>query len=322
MPGLDGVEVLSRLQASERTRKIPVMMVTALGQDENVSQCLDAGAIDHVAKPFSAVVIRARVRAALRNRVQRKRGKLIGFIGAKGGVGNTTAVVNTAFALTTPERSVAVVELRPYFGTLAQQIGLTAARNLQPLLEDRPDGALTRDLEKHLTAHPSGLKALLAPPSIDDEREFTADQAQAILRGLVGGSDFVLADLPFPPTTATRAALELCDFVVVTIALEPGCLPSAKLMLETLHAWDVPDLKLGALLVIQKSSTASISVSDARQQLKCQFVGVIPPALDLCLTADRTGVPLVLAAPQCPAATAFTEFSSRLIPDRVQTIAF
>ena len=68
MPGLDGIATLQKLKAYDRTRHIPVIMVTALNLDTQVSMCLDGGAIDHIAKPFSSLVVRARVRAALQNR--------------------------------------------------------------------------------------------------------------------------------------------------------------------------------------------------------------------------------------------------------------
>ena len=68
MPGLDGIATLQKLKADNRTRHIPVIMVTVLNLDTQVSMCLDEGAIDYIAKPFSNLVVRARVRAALRNR--------------------------------------------------------------------------------------------------------------------------------------------------------------------------------------------------------------------------------------------------------------
>ena len=68
MPGLDGIATLQKLKADNRTRHIPVIMVTVLDLETQVSMCLDEGAIDYIAKPFSNLVVRARVRAALRNR--------------------------------------------------------------------------------------------------------------------------------------------------------------------------------------------------------------------------------------------------------------
>ena len=65
---MDGIATLQKLKADDRTRHIPVIMVTALNLDTQVSMCLDQGAIDHIAKPFSNLVVRTRVRALLQNR--------------------------------------------------------------------------------------------------------------------------------------------------------------------------------------------------------------------------------------------------------------
>ena len=68
MPGIDGIDVLHKLKEQERTRDIAVIMITAFSLDSQVSACLDDGAADHICKPFSSVVVRSRVRAALRAR--------------------------------------------------------------------------------------------------------------------------------------------------------------------------------------------------------------------------------------------------------------
>jgi CheY-like chemotaxis protein len=89
MPGMDGLGVLHKLKAQEETRSIPVIMVTALNLDAQVSVCLDGGAVDHICKPFSGIVVRSRVRAALRSRAfaagdkppAAKPGKVPGFMG-------------------------------------------------------------------------------------------------------------------------------------------------------------------------------------------------------------------------------------------------
>jgi two-component system phosphate regulon response regulator PhoB len=66
LPGLDGLEVCRQLKADPLTRAIPVIMVTAKGQEQDVVNGLDTGADDYVAKPFKPKELLARVRAALR----------------------------------------------------------------------------------------------------------------------------------------------------------------------------------------------------------------------------------------------------------------
>ncbi len=66
LPGMDGVEVCRRLKTHETTRSIPVIMLTAKTEEDDIVVGLEAGADDYVAKPFSPKVLVARVRAALR----------------------------------------------------------------------------------------------------------------------------------------------------------------------------------------------------------------------------------------------------------------
>ncbi len=65
LPEGDGIELMQRILA---TTDVPVIFVSAYGQEENVTRALDMGAVDYVTKPFSASELTARIRAALRQR--------------------------------------------------------------------------------------------------------------------------------------------------------------------------------------------------------------------------------------------------------------
>ncbi|HVQ27039.1 MAG TPA: response regulator, partial [Planctomycetota bacterium] len=65
MPGLDGFELLRRLRQHERTRRIPVVMLSARAGEEARIEGLSAGAEDYLSKPFSARELLARVRTHL-----------------------------------------------------------------------------------------------------------------------------------------------------------------------------------------------------------------------------------------------------------------
>jgi DNA-binding response OmpR family regulator len=77
MPGMGGLATLHKLRTRETTCLIPVIMVTALDLNSQISLCLDVGAIDHIVKPFSGLVVRARIRAALRSHPTRARASVI-----------------------------------------------------------------------------------------------------------------------------------------------------------------------------------------------------------------------------------------------------
>jgi two-component system alkaline phosphatase synthesis response regulator PhoP len=68
LPGVDGLEVCRVLKYDARTQHIPVVMLTAKGEEADVVTGLELGADDYITKPFSPRVMVARVRAVLRRR--------------------------------------------------------------------------------------------------------------------------------------------------------------------------------------------------------------------------------------------------------------
>jgi DNA-binding response OmpR family regulator len=66
LPGLDGWTVCRSLKSHPRTKSIPLLVLTLLGQEENRLRGLELGADDYMAKPFSLKEVVSRVRALLR----------------------------------------------------------------------------------------------------------------------------------------------------------------------------------------------------------------------------------------------------------------
>jgi len=69
MPGIDGYEVLTRMRSDARFRDLPVIMLTAMEDNETLVRCLQLGADDYLPKSFSKELLRAR----LANAIERKR---------------------------------------------------------------------------------------------------------------------------------------------------------------------------------------------------------------------------------------------------------
>ena len=71
MPDMDGYEVCRRVRMDKSIRNIPVIFLTAKGDEEDETRGLEIGAVDYIVKPFSIAVVRARVRAHIELKMHR-----------------------------------------------------------------------------------------------------------------------------------------------------------------------------------------------------------------------------------------------------------
>ncbi|MFA4947319.1 MAG: response regulator [Candidatus Krumholzibacteriia bacterium] len=70
LPGVDGLEVCNTLKRDSRTANIPVVMLTARGEEADIVTGLELGADDYITKPFSPRVMLARIKAVLRRKMK------------------------------------------------------------------------------------------------------------------------------------------------------------------------------------------------------------------------------------------------------------
>ena len=77
LPGQSGVSLAKRLRSDERTRELPIIMLTARVHEEDKVLGLEVGADDYITKPFSPKELVARVRAVLRRRMPHLAGEVV-----------------------------------------------------------------------------------------------------------------------------------------------------------------------------------------------------------------------------------------------------
>jgi len=68
LPGMSGIDFAKRLKSNALTKKIPIIMLTAKNEEENMIQGLSSGADDYLTKPFSPRELVARIKAVLRRK--------------------------------------------------------------------------------------------------------------------------------------------------------------------------------------------------------------------------------------------------------------
>ncbi|GAA4496044.1 phosphate regulon transcriptional regulator PhoB [Pseudaeromonas paramecii] len=83
LPGGSGIQFIKQLKQDEVTRQIPVVMLTARGEEEDKVRGLDAGADDYITKPFSPKELTARLKAVIRRAVPTSTEEIIEVQGLK-----------------------------------------------------------------------------------------------------------------------------------------------------------------------------------------------------------------------------------------------
>src|SRR2546425_5581303 len=85
LPSLSGIELCRRLRARPETKQLPIIMLTARGEESERVRGLATGADDYIVKPFSVPELSARVRALLRRAPPQRRAPALSVCGLAGG---------------------------------------------------------------------------------------------------------------------------------------------------------------------------------------------------------------------------------------------
>jgi Flp pilus assembly CpaE family ATPase len=319
LPDSRGLETFLRLHG--QVPQIPIVVLTGEDDESLGASAVEQGAQDYLVKYRIDGTVLARVlRYALgRQRAQGgqvnepkhgKSARVVGFLGAKGGVGTTTVALNVALALAKEQKSVILAEMRPSFGTLAYHLRQEPAKSLRSLFDHFPERLGERDLDALLCIGPAESRILFGPQPEDVFKEIDPGQAEAVVKGLAKMAEFVILDLPNQPSVATQTAVRLCHFVAVVTERDPGSVVCAKVALNQLRSWGVGGNLVGTVIVNRTECPAPMELTEIRTRLGCEILGVVPLGTAACFRALESGTPVVLTMADDVGAS-FVEIANR-----------
>jgi Flp pilus assembly CpaE family ATPase len=320
LPDSQGFETFSRLRA--QSKGLPVILLTGLEDEELGMRAVREGAQDYILKGSVSSLSLAR---AVRFAVERQKtlaasvdarpgaepGRIVGFLGAKGGVGTTTVALNTAAILAAQGKSVIALELRSYSGSFSSQTQESPSRNLKHLLDLEPEQITAAQLKKCLVTLPFAVQAIYAPQKPDEFMEIRPAHVEAILRQAQQIADYVVVDLPPAPGYISQAAGSF-DLVMLVVERDAACVAAGRLAVQLLRQWGAEESSIAAAIVIKDALAAFMSPADVGAGLGCAIAGMVLPAGDACRAAARAGTPLALMEPDSIAATNLTALAAKL----------
>ncbi len=319
LPDSQGFDTFTKFRA--QAPAVPVIVLTGLDDEELALRAVREGAQDYLVKGNATCQSLARsVRFAVeRNKTKGPEaarrpepGRVLGFLGVKGGVGTTTIVLNTAAILARQKKSVIALELRSYGGSFGSQTLQDPSRNLKQLLDLEPERITPAEIRKCLVSLPSGAQAIYAPQKAEEFMEIPPSQAEAIIRCAALEADYVLVDLPAQACYPTQAAVRHCDLLTLVVERDAAGVTAGRQAVQLLRHWGVEKSSVAAVIVIKDALAGFISPVDMASRLGCPIIGVIPPATELCAASARAGTPFALMQPDSIAATSLVDMVDKL----------
>lgn len=309
MPDMDGYEVTRRLRADPQTHDLPILILTARSQSADYEAAMEAGADDHLAKPFNGEELNAKIAKVVKGRQTRPStsptnagGRVVAVLGLRGGVGVTTLAVTLAGSLLREGKRVCLIDLSPAGGHITLHLRLRPTSTWA----DLPNAFDKNTITQMLTGHDSGLQVLAAPP-VPTRKHLTGDQFQSALNALGNAFDEIVVDTAPLLDDATSLAVTAARQTLLVFTPEVGALQTTRYTVRALASLGVTEAKL-SLTLNHVSPEPGLPMAALEKA-----IGRLP---DLVVPFDRAqspaltqGLPLVFNQPATPLVVAVNHLS-------------
>jgi pilus assembly protein CpaE len=304
MPDLDGYEVTRRLRSDPALAGIPIIMFTAKTMVDDKVAGFEAGVDDYLTKPTHPAELTAHVKAVLARASQAKptttdRGKIIAFLGAKGGTGTSTLALNVSVSLQSRGQDVILAELNPGRGSIGLSLGIPEPAGLGNLLSRPLKDIHLRSVEAELVGDRSGVRLWMASPSPkESDLENAYPQMEAVLKSLAALCNVVVLDLGDGMRPYVRPVLKLADrVIIVTEPLYPSTVITRALV-DDLESSGIGRHKIHLALVTRERTSLQQPWRQVAIELGLELAGILSPAPEQAHQAAQGGRPLVLIHPE------------------------
>ena len=267
MPNMNGLELTRRLRADHRTARIPVVMLSARKQADDVLTGYAEGADEYIPKPVEMAVLAAKIDVLLKRfkavtgqTTHKRGGNIVLFLHGKGGVGTTTLAVNSAVALAeTTIYRVGLLDLNVEFGNAPMLMDLKPDKTLAHLaIETEPSELDDVAFSRYVMQDRTGVRVMAGSDLPERAELVTVSAAQQAMDRLKQTSDYVIVDTPATFSQLVLAGLDVADAVVVVTAPH---LPSLKATTDTLEVLDkLVYPKERTLLVVNRTSESGVEM--------------------------------------------------------------
>ncbi len=320
MPELSGYEVARRLRRDPEFAQTPILVLTSQAEIQDKLQSFEAGADDHMTKPFDVAELTARLGVLLRRseaaraaqslmKPRAEAARLIAVHSLRGGVGCSSLAVNLALGLVNLwEGPTLLLDMALMAGSVALMLNSALKRTWADLSKVKPDEMDIEVMQSIITEHESSLQFIAAPTYPSDAEKLTGEIFRCALKALRPNYDYLIADLPHDFSEISLEALDSADLILLLMAPELSSIRAAAAALDTYHELNYSNDKIKLVLnsVFPRHGLSREKIETA---LSMPISIGLPYTPDKFVEAINLGQPLLAAQPNDPVSALIEDFA-------------
>ena len=234
--------------------------------------------------------------------------KIVACYSPKGGSGKTTLAVNLAYALTSLNKKVALIDLSLQFGEVGVYLDSPKGDTIADMVEEQSFELST--VKSYLIRHQSGIQVMLSSSSPEYAELIRPEHVDAILSSLRTEFDYIVVDMGVSIGDCAIAALETADTILLIVTEDIAALHDAKRSIKVLEALNQQDK---IKLVVNKDGISTITVKNIATLLEHSPSLIIPYDLKSAMLAVNRGIPLLSCAPNSKVSKEIATYARAMI---------
>ncbi len=237
-----------------------------------------------------------------------KNGKVLNFIGAKGGVGTTTLAVNVALGLQELKKpSVALVDMNPLFGDVPIFLNVESTFDWGEISKNisRLDSTYLMGV---LAKHRSGVRVLSSPEKVNGY--ISSGMVEKLLSQMKKLFDYVVIDSGRQLNDSIADVIKTANTIFLISNLTVPCLVNIKKLLFAIQnlGYKHDDIKI----IVNQKPKDPVSLKVAERTIKKEIFWVIPENIDATTSAINKGQPILCSPESCDVSKSIRELVKRI----------
>jgi pilus assembly protein CpaE len=320
MPEMDGYSLTRQFRKIDHLAQIPILVLTGQSEIEEKLKAFEAGADDHMTKPFEPAELVARLSVLLRRtqssplasangEADTDPGRVIAVHSLRGGAGCSSLAVNIALGIQGLwNKPTLLFDAAVNVGQIALMLNASLRRTWADLAHYPPEELDDEALRTVISEHDSGLHFISAPTSPVDAETLQGSQLAAMIELLRSRYEYLVFDLPHNFGDIALPVLDRSDLILSVLVPEMASLRAAHAALRTYEQLEYPEEKTKMVLnwTFKRNGIMKEQIEAA---LHRKISLSVPNAPDRFIRAINMGSPLIESEVANPIAGRLEDYS-------------